>query len=1028
MRKCVLLLVLFFTVVGSAWAQRTITGKVTDTGGEPLIGASILAKGTTVGTVTDLDGAYSLSVPAGVATLVFSYTGYTTQDVALGVSNVVDVRLDVLATQLSEVVVVGYGTQIKSTLTGNIAKLGGEKIENLPVPSVEQALQGRTSGVFVEAVNGKPGGAVRVRIRGASSITASNQPLYIIDGIPVTTESQNSLGAPLNPLADLNFNDVESIEILKDASAGAIYGSRAANGVVLITTKKGKQGKTKLEANFQTGYSQPTGKREFINNEEFVTLFTRAAVGAGKYEFRQGYWDTEQEGIDDYLSFVNSRFTRYSAYDESNWKNLKVNTNWQDEAFQEAVSSQASLSASGGNDRTRYFASAAWNRQEGVLIGNGFERMSARLNLDQKASERANFGINMSLSRTFTDQVSNDNAFSTPLQLVALAPLTPVRNTTDAAIRGYAPGQLFDRPVTTYYNGLIDFEDAEREVTTFRTLANSYLRYKLAKGLMLNGELGADVFNLRDNGFWGRRTFTGQGINGLGSSSYSQVVNWTTKAFLGYSESFADKHNLDLTTGMEFQKSRTDRTYVEGQEFPVDDLKTISSAADITSGTSSITEFTFLSYFGRATYDFDRRYLLTLSGRVDGSSRFGKNSRYGFFPAVSAGWVLSEEGFLENSSAISFLKLRGSYGVTGNAAIGNFNHLGLYGAQGYNGVSGLSPSQIPNPDLEWEKTAQMDVGIDFGFLDNRINGEVDYYVKNTTDLLLDVPVPGTSGFRTQTQNVGQVQNRGVEFVLNTNNLVGAFKWNTSLNIALNKNEVIALAEGQDIIDGGDVNVVKVGEPIGVFYGAEYAGVDPANGDALWYLNKEGQERETTNDFNEAEFVALGSPIPTVIGGVTNTFTFKGFTLDFTFQGVFGNSIHNSAGRYMSCNACWFDNQTKDQMAYWDKPGDITNVPEPRLGYSNGDQNRSSRYISDGAYVRLRSANFGYEFPQSILRRTGLSRLRLYVIGQNLLTFTKYDGWDPEVSSDAFVDNVTSGVDFYSAPQPRTIAFGLNIGF
>ncbi|MFM8363390.1 MAG: SusC/RagA family TonB-linked outer membrane protein, partial [Haliscomenobacter sp.] len=269
---------------------------------------------------------------------------------------------------------------------------------------------------------------------------------------------------------------------------------------------------------------------------------------------------------------------------------------------------------------------------------------------------------------------------------------------------------------------------------------------------------------------------------------------------------------------------------------------------------------------------------------------------------------------------------------------------------------------------------------------------------------------------------------GVEFVLNTNNLVGAFKWNTSLNIALNKNEVIALAEGQDIIDGGDVNVVKVGEPIGVFFGAEYAGVDPANGDALWYRNKEGQERETTNDFNEAEFVALGSPIPTVIGGVTNTFMFKGFTLDFTFQGVFGNSIHNSAGRYMSCNACWFDNQTRDQMAYWDKPGDITNVPEPRLGYSNGDQNRSSRYITDGSYVRLRSANFGYEFPQSVLRRTGLSRLRLYVIGQNLLTFTKYDGWDPEVSSDAFVDNVTSGVDFYSAPQPKTIAFGLNIGF
>jgi len=1028
MKKFLLLLSLLLVSSGAIWAQRTITGKVTDDTGEALIGASVLAKGTTVGAVTDLDGAYSLQVPAGAGVLIFSYTGYASQEVTLGASNVVDIVLAASATQLSEVLVVGYGTQIKSTLTGNIAKLGGDKIENLPVPSVEQALQGRTSGVFVEAVNGKPGGQVRVRVRGASSITASNQPLYIIDGIPVTTESQNSLGAPLNPLADLNFNDVESIEILKDASAGAIYGSRAANGVVLITTKKGKQGKTRMEANFQSGYSTPTGKREFVNSEEFIQLFNRAAVGAGKYEYRQGWWDTEQEAIDDYLSYVEGRFTRYSAYDANNWKNLAVNTNWQDQAFQEAASTQASLSATGGTDKTKFFASGSWNRQEGVLIGNNFERMSGRLNLDQKASDKVTFGLNMSLSRTYTDQVSNDNAFSTPLQLVALSPLTPVRNNTSEAIRGYAPGALFDRPITTYYNGLIDFEEAQREVTTFRTLANSYVRYQVAKGLMLNGELGTDVYNLRDNGFWGRKTFTGQGINGLGSSSYSQVVNWTSKAYLGYNSTFADKHNLDLTTGMEFQKSRSDRTYLEGQEFPVDDLKTIASAADITSGTSSITEFTFLSYFGRATYDFDRRYLLTLSGRVDGSSRFGKNNRYGFFPAVSAGWVLSEEGFLANSDVISFLKLRTSYGVTGNAAIGNFNHLGLYGAQGYNGVSGLSPSQIPNPNLEWEKTGQLDAGIDFGFLDNRINGEVDYYVKNTTDLLLDVPVPGTSGFRTQTQNIGQVQNKGVEFVLNTNNLVGAFKWNTSLNIAFNKNEVVALAEGQDIIDNGDINVVKVGEPIGVFYGAEYAGVDPQNGDALWYINKEGQEGETTNDFNEAEFVTLGSPIPDVVAGVTNTFSFKGLTLDLTFQGVFGNSIHNSAGRYMSCNACWFDNQTKDQMQYWDKPGDITNIPEPRLGYSNGDQNRSSRYISDGSYVRLRSLSLGYEFPQSALRKAGFSRLRVYMIGQNLLTFTKYDGWDPEVSSDAFVDNVVSGIDFYSAPQPKTIAFGLNIGF
>ncbi len=1027
MRKMLLLFALVFAVMGNAWAQRIITGTVTDEGGEPLIGASVFAKGTTVGTVTDVDGTYSLQIPAEATTLVFSYTGYTSKEVELGASNVVDATLEEAITQLSEIVVVGYGTQIKSTLTGNIAKLGGDKIENLPVPSVEQALQGRTSGVFVEAVNGKPGGAVRVRIRGASSITASNQPLYVIDGIPVTTESQNNSGAALNPLADLNFNDVESIEILKDASAGAIYGSRAANGVVLITTKKGKQGKTSVEANFQTGFSRPTGKREFLNTDEYLELFNRAAVGAGKYEYRLGYWDNEQDAIDDYIGYVEGRFTRHSAYDANNWKNKLINTSWQDEAFQDAMTTQASLSASGGNERTRFFTSAAWSNQEGILIGNGFERMSARLNLDQKASDKVNFGINMSLARTFTDQVSGDNAFSTPLQLVAMSPLTPTRNNTDETIRGYAPGQLFDRPVTTYYNGLIDQEDAQRDVTSFRTLANGYMRYQVLEGLLFNAEVGADVYTLRDNAFYGKKTDGGNATNGYGTSLYSQIANWTSKAFVNYDKQLASKHNLSLTAGTEFQKSRTDRTTVDGQEFPVDDLKTIASAADIAAGSSSITEFTFLSYFGRATYDFDRKYLLTVSGRVDGSSRFGKNNRYGFFPAVSAGWVLTEEPFLKDNSTLSFLKLRASYGVTGNAAIGNFDHLGLYGAEGYNGVSGLFPSQIPNPDLAWEKTAQIDAGIDFGFFDNRLNGEIDYYVKNTTDLLLNVPVPGTSGFRTQTQNVGEIQNKGVEVVLNTNNLVGAFKWNTSLNVAMNKNKVVALAEGQDIINP-DINVVKVGEPIGVFYGAEYAGVDPANGDAIWYVNAEGRERETTSDFNEAEFVVLGSPIPDVIAGVTNTFTFKGFSLDFTFQGVFGNEIHNSAGRYMSCNACWFDNQTRDQMRYWDKPGDVTDIPEPRLGYSNGDQDRSSRYITDGSYVRLRTLNFGYEFPQSVIRKAGLSRLRLYLLGQNLLTFTKYEGWDPEVSSDDFVDNIASGIDFYAAPQPKTITFGLNIGF
>lgn len=1003
---------------------RTIKGTITDAdSSEPLIGVSVLVKGTSNGTISDVDGSYTLNLPAGSSELVLSYTGYETQEVKVGVANVLDITLQQGTLRLNEVVVVGYGTQIKSTLTGNVAKLDGEKLKDLPVVSLEQGIQGKTAGVFVESVNGKPGGAVRMRIRGAASITASNQPLYVVDGIPITVDAQNSSGASLNPLADINPNDIESIEILKDASAGAIYGSRAANGVVLITTKKGKAGKTSFEANYQWGTAQPTNKRSFINRDEYIQLFLRSAEGAARYEYAldPAAWDNdEQAAIDWYRGYIEGRFNRYSGPDVTDYKTTNTNTNWQDQAFAEMpISQQASLSASGGNEKTKYYAAAAWNSQEGILKGNNFERMSARINLDQQATSRVNFGVNMSLARTFTDQVSNDNAFSTPMQLVALSPLTPIRD---------ANGELYNTPTTTYYNGLIDMEEANRDITTFRSLANGYLRLKLADGLILNGELGTDVWTLRDNAFYGSKTDGGNGTNGFGSSVYAQTINLSPKTFLNYNKTFSNVHNLGLTVGTEYQHSRTDRTRVEGGEFPVDDLKTLASAANITLGSSTITEYSFFSYFGRANYDFDRKYLFSASARVDGSSRFGKNNRYGFFPSVSAGWVLSEEGFLLDNPTLSFLKIRGSYGVTGNAAIGDFRHLGLFDAAAYGGQSGLSPSQIPNPDLSWEKTAQTDIGIDFGLFNNRLNGEIDYYIKNTTDLLLDVPVPATSGFTTQTQNVGQVENKGWEFVINSNNLIGNFKWNTSFNIAFNKNKVLSLANGQELIDNGNSNVVKVGHPIGAFYIAEYAGVDPDNGDALWYKNSEGAGRETTNDYSEAEFVVLGSPNPDFYGGITNSFSWMGLSLDIVFQGVYGNKIYREGDKFMSCQACWFDNQTSDQLNHWDKPGDVTKVPEPRFWYQNGDQTRNSRYLSDGSYLRLKTLTLGYELPRAVTERVKLSRARIYLIGQNLLTFTKYNGWDPEVSSDAFTDNIVSGLDFYSAPQPKVIAFGLNLGF
>ena len=1026
MKKCSLVLALAVLVLGTAWGQREISGTITDSDGETLIGASVLVAGSSTGTVTDLDGTYSLQVSEDATTLIFSYTGFTSQEVAIGASDIIDVVLQEGISQLSEVVVVGYGTQIKSTVTGNIAKVKGEELENIPVASVEQTLQGKAAGVFIEGVNGKPGGQIRVRIRGASSLTASNNPLYVIDGVPITVESQNTSGADLNPLADLNFNDIESVEVLKDASAAAIYGSRAANGVIIITTKQGKAGKTKVDASYQYGFSNETNRREFLNAAEYIELFTEAAVNLDELE------GNSPDGFN-WKDWVEARFDRYSG--PSDWRSGETDTDWQDLAFQEnAPSQQANLSFSGGSDKTRFFVGLGFNEQEGILVGNGFQRMSGRINLDHSIDDKLTIGMNMSLARTFTDQVANDNSFSTPLQLIAQAPITPARNFTSepfqSGSRLVQPGELFDRPTAVYYNGLLDNEYAQREVTSFRNLTNAYARYEILPGLKINGEMSVDVYNLRDDAFWGSLTFAGQASNGLGDSRAVQIVNYNTRLYANLLKTVSNNHNIDLTGGIEFQKSRRDLTETEGQEFPVDDLKTIQSAANITQGASSLTAFTFVSYFARFNYNFDQKYLFSASVRADGSSRFGKNNQFGVFPAFSAGWVLSNEPFLQNNPTFSFLKLRASWGITGNAAIGNFDHLGLFGAEGYNGVPGLQPTQIPNADLTWETTTQVDIGIDFGFFNDRLNGELDYYVKETTDLLLDAPVPSTSGFETQTQNIGAIENRGVELVLNSNNLVGAFKWTTNFNVAYNKNEVTKLAEGQDIIDPGSssiMNVAKIGHPLGAFFGAEYAGVDPANGDPLWYVNQEGSGRETTNSFNDAEFVVLGSPMPEWIGGITNRFEYKGVSLSVAFQGVFGNMINNNAGRFMSANGDWFDNQTTDQLRRWQNPGDITDVPKALFISGHGTQGRSSRYLSDGSYVRLKNVTFGYEFPSSVLSNIGLRRLRLYVTAQNLLTFTDYDGWDPEVSTDAFVTNTRFGIDFYAAPQPKTIAFGVNIG-
>ena len=1027
MRRITLSLLLIF-VASALFSQ--ITGKVTDSKDEtPLAGVTVSVKKSNTKAITAQDGTFSLNVPLK-SSLVFSYVGYQSSEVLAG--NNLMIRLMKADNSLSEVVVTGYGTKIRRDITGSVSRVGATELANTPVTSFENALQGRAAGVFIEQQNGKLGQGIKVRIRGSASVSAGNEPFYVVDGIPVVTSDLSNNGAPTSPLADINPNDIESIEILKDASAAAIYGARASNGVVLITTKKGKAGKTKVEFGYYTGTQKPTHLVDFMNAQEFVTFTRQAAIGAARQDFNNGYYSTYQAALDANNAFVESRLKRYSAGTDD-YKTYAVNTDWQKLAFQDAPISQYDVSLSGGSDKTTFYMGGQYLDQKGIIVRNALKRYSGRINLENKVSNWLTAGINLSFTRSVNNRVSNDNAFSTPLQIVALAPITPKidprTNLTSGALDLVT--KLPNSNFPTYYNPLLSVEDANYNTYINRTLGNVYGNVTFGKGFSFRTEFGMDQLNQTEDSYNGRLTRRNNGgaTFGTGFNSSNQVLDINTNNYFKYSRVFKDIHTVDFTTGMSYQNYQLQGNSVSARDFPSDDFKKLASAATNTGYSSLETQYSFLGYFARANYKFKDKYLIALTGRYDASSRFGKNHRYGFFPSVSAGWIISEEKFMSNIGWINFLKLKASHGLTGNAEIGNFASRGLYsGDANYAGNPGTRASQIANPDLKWESTTSSDAGIELMVLKNRITVEADYYIRKTKDLLLNVEVPGTSGFSTQLRNVGKLQNKGVEFTLNTNNIITKkFRWSTSLNYSANRNKIIDLG-GKTI---GTLNVAKEGEAIGVFYTKEYAGVDPANGDALYYKNTLGadgkRDRTTTNDDNKAENVVVGNPNAKFLYGVRNTFTYTAFELDVFLQGVSGNQIYANGGQYMSASGSnGFDNQTRDQLGAWKNPGDITNIPEARTFYSNG-VNSSSRYIYDGSYLRVKAITLSYTVPSRLIKKIKIEKAKFYVRGQNLFTITRYPLWDPEVNADFSASNIVQGRDFYSVPQSKTIVFGVNIG-
>jgi len=990
--KCLLgFLFVLFVQIASA-QEIKVKGKVTDHAGLPVPGANVILKGTKTVAETGLDGDFTIDAPKG-STLIVTFIGMKTVEVMAAPT--VNVKMKDDTNELETVLVIGYGTTSKRKSTDAVAKVSSKDIEQIPVASVQNALVGKLAGVQITQTNGKVEGGMQVRVRGAASISAGKEPLYVLDGIPLVTTNESSNGAPTNPLITLSPNEIESIDVLKDASSAAIYGARGANGVVIITTKKGKLGKGSFSLNFSQGVSQATNKRKWLNAAQYVELFTEASVN----EFGDA---VEAEDTFDFLA------------QGTDWRNLEVDSDWQDTAFQNGLTTDADFSVSGADDKTKYFFAGAFNKTVGIITSNELQRVTARTNLSHQVSDKFTAGMNLSFSRSEIQRVQDDNSFTTPLQAVAQSPLSPIRLADGTA-----------NPNTLYANFLLAMDNSYWKTIMRRVTGKVFGEYKIVPSLKFTSDFAYDLLSQTEDNWNGKNVpFMATDGEVFASSVNNETYIWSN--YFTYDKTFGEKHTINAVAGMEFNDFNRRYQDVTSIYFPNDNFQTVDGGAEVNDGSGNETDYTFSSLFGRVSYSYANKYLLKASIRRDGSSRFGENNKYGTFPSFSAGWIMSEESFLKENNVLTFLKLKGSWGQLGNAELGNFASRQLYGPNSYNLKSGLTFTQAGNPNLTWEKSSQIDLGFEVGFL-NKFSLDFDYYKKTTDGLLFSVPLALSSGAATINQNVGVLESSGLEFTVNTTNVdTEKLKWTTSFNITTNQTVVKELPNNNtDLI--GTFTINRVNENASAFYLKEYAGVDPANGDALYYLNTKkadgSLDKTTTNDYAAAERVVTGNPFPELMAGLTNTMNFSGFDFSFTFQGEWGASIYNSAGIYQSVNADYFDNQTADQMNRWQNPGDITNVPQARLYAGNGT-GASTRFLQKADFIRLRNLTFGYSLPKTTLNSMGMSNVRVYLSGVNLLTFTDYDGYDPEARR----DDTGIGEEFYSAPPARTIALGVNLNF
>jgi TonB-linked SusC/RagA family outer membrane protein len=1008
--KLILAGILLFNISLFAQDGYVISGIVTDASNVPIPGVNVIVAGTSRGAATDFDGKYQLDVKNGEK-LKFSFLGYITQTVALTGQKNLNITLAEDASALDEVVVVGYGSRRKSDVTGAVSSVKSEELNAFPVLDAAQALQGRAAGVVVQSNNGgEPGAPISIKIRGNTSISASSAPLIVVDGFVGATMPQP--------------NDIESMEVLKDASATAIYGSRGSNGVVLVTTKKGKSGKLTVEFNTNYAVQNTANELDLLNADQFA----------------------------DYQNQIRANNGNTAPYPQGTG-----DTNWQDLIYTSGNTQNHQLSFSGGSDKINFYASGNYFNQEGIVINSGFERATFLANIDAQVTDKLKFGLNLFGSTGTKNGVATQSTGSGGVggggdDVIAIAmryaPDQPVFNEDGSYNSGNTVGDLIDNPFAVATERV-----DETKSDNFR--ANFYANYDIMEGLAFKTTFGLSSENER-RGTYNPSTLavTAGDLGGRASVTNVRRTSVLSENYLTYNKEVG-KGNLTLLGGVSYQKTTTDAFSTSGTGFLSDAFSfyALGSATGLLQPDSYLREVVIQSQFGRVNYDYDDKYLITATVRRDGASNFAENNKYAIFPSGAIGWKISNEDFLKDNEAVSNLKLRASYGVTGNPSIAPYQSLArfasIYAASNGSTVNAITPDQPANPDLKWESSYQTNIGVDLGLYNNKVSLSLDYYNIDTKDLILgNNGIPEYFGFANDEilTNLGEINNKGFEISLNTRNISNEdFTWTTDFNMSFNKNEVVALINDADLFDDAtpayfshDIShVLRVGEEVGLFWGYDYAGVYqggalPAGtstlaggvaGDPLF------RDIDDSGDITEADRTTIGNPNPDYTFGITNNFTYKDFDLNIFFQGSQGGDIFNLTNVQLTNGDA---NTTQDNYNNaWTPSNTNTNVP--RVG-NNSNREISSRFVEDGSFIRLKNIALGYNLPLDITEKLGMDRIRLSVSAQNLLTFTNYSGLDPEASyfGSGGVNNVKSntaqGFDFGNYPTVKTVTFSLNASF